>query len=265
MKILVLNTGVITAHTTGYHSHEYWQFDHYFNTETRLKVCLEGRVDYIDDTQAILIPPGGRHSIESFTPCKINSVKFMPEGDLSLFSGMKPGIIHIANYKDIFDALFTESLLDDMVETEIKKHFLYILVLRFRQEQEGSGRRFSQSLDPRINEAIGYINKNMISGNISLKKMASAAGMSLNHFIRVFQHEFGTTPMKFVRHLVIKKAIGLLAYSNLTLSQIAEMLNFPDQHTFSRSFKRETGLAPGSYRKKNIEPGNWIQEMTEKR
>ena len=265
MKILVLNTAKISAHTTGYHCHEYWQLDHYFDTETKLKVCLDGKIDYIDNSRAVLIPPGYMHSIESFTPSRINAVKFMPEDDSALYGGLKPGIIQVADYKDIFDAIFTGDALDDNVETEIKKHYLHILILRYHQEQDGSGRRFSQAQDPRINEAIFYINKNLASGDISVNKLAAAAGMSVNHFIRIFQHEQGPTPMKFVRRLVINKAINLLAYSSLSLLQISEMLNFPDQHTFSRSFKRETGLAPGHYRRKNKEPASWSQEVTEKR
>ena len=257
MKILVLHTTRIAPHTTGYHSHEYWQMDHYFDTETKLKVCIEGKIDYIDDSRAILIPPGCMHSIESFTPSRINAAKFMPEDDNALYRGLKPGIIQVADYKDIFDAVFTGDILDNDVETEIKKHYLHILILRYRQEQDGSGHKFSRALDPRMNEAIFYIRKNLTSGDISLDRLAAAAGMSVNHFIRVFQQELGTTPMKFVRRLIINKAISLLAYSNLSLIQISDMLNFPDQHTFSRSFKRETGLAPGHYRRKNNEPASY--------
>jgi AraC-like DNA-binding protein len=78
--------------------------------------------------------------------------------------------------------------------------------------------------------------------------------MSVNSFIRTFREETGMTPMRFVRQLIARRAIEMLAYSDLTQAEIAKRLNFQDLHSFSRYFRRETGSTPGNYRCRNREP-----------
>jgi len=43
----------------------------------------------------------------------------------------------------------------------------------------------------------------------------------------------------------------LLETPRLTISQIAENLNFSDQSFFGKFFKKQVGLSPSSYRTKN--------------
>ena len=107
--------------------------------------------------------------------------------------------------------------------------------------------------DERLSEAIFYM-KRKVSSNLNLERLASKANMSINHFIRCFKQEFGMTPMRYSRKLLIHKAIEMLNYSELSLTEIGDQLGFPDQHCFSRAFRRETGLPPGAYRKLQREP-----------
>jgi len=78
--------------------------------------------------------------------------------------------------------------------------------------------------------------------------------MSENHFIRCFKLEFGMTPMRYARKLLIHKAIEMLSYSELSLLEIGDQLGFPDQHCFCSAFHREVGQPPGAYRKLHREP-----------
>jgi AraC-like DNA-binding protein len=255
MKILTQNIDAfIKPGTTSNHTHPFWQLDYYFNSETKLKTKLNGVEDYLDDTRAILVPPGNFHQITTFSPCRISTFKFMPE-DNSMFEHLKAQVIELADYQEIMDNLFSFSIIDDPVQKDIINHYLHILLLRFLQNNErGRLGLTGKSLDPRLNEAIFYMKRNL-SNNISLDKLAIKAGMSLNHFVRCFKKEFGMTPMRYVRKQIARKAIFLLSYSEMTLSKIAESMDFPDQHSFSRAFSRETGLPPGAYRKMQKEPG----------
>jgi AraC-like DNA-binding protein len=45
------------------------------------------------------------------------------------------------------------------------------------------------------------------------------------------------------------KAQSLLRHSDKPLFEIADLVGYRSEAAFSKAFKRETGLAPGSYRK----------------
>ncbi|MFA7229768.1 MAG: AraC family transcriptional regulator [Victivallaceae bacterium] len=264
MKILTQNiNGFLKPHATTCHAHEFWQLDYYFETDTRLKVSLDGVNDYLDASRAALIPPGRKHCFESFTPCRISTVKFNFD-DNTLFKNLPATIIPLADCKDILDQVFINSIADDKLEQAVKIHYLYIMALRVLQGyREEAVHKRDKSMDSRLNEAIFYIKRNL-TGTISLEKLAAKSGMSVNHFVRIFRKELGMTPMHYVKKLIIRKAIELMGHSDLSLEQISEMLNFSDHHTFSRSFRRETGFPPGQYRKMQKEPLSTAQP-TEKR
>lgn len=155
-------------------------------------------------------------------------------------------------YSDIFDAVFSVDVNNTHLEEEICKHYLYLLLLRYRRECDGGN--ISHCYDRRINEVICYIKTNLITGDLSLKKLTAIANVSENHFIRLFQHETSITPIQYVRLLLAKKATNLLTHSSMSLREIALALRFPDPHSFSRSFKEVTGVPPGYCHRHNREP-----------
>ena len=253
MKILVQNFNIRNkAAKTAYHCHDFWQIDYYSQTDTRVRIKLDGKSDYLDDSRFVLIPPRCMHQFNVLNPCKISSIKFIPEDNCD-YSGLKGAVLEVADYSNIIDGIFSTSLAEDEFDVEVRKRYLEILLLRFRQQLQNGGRVHKKILDERLSEAIFYM-KRKASCELNLDKLAAKSNMSVNHFIRCFKREFGITPMRYSRRLLIRKAIELLTYSDLSLIEIGDQLGFPDQHCFSRAFRRETGLPPGTYRKLQREP-----------
>jgi len=253
MKILTQNFNI--SHKPGktaYHSHNFWQIDYYSHVETRVKIKLDGKADYLDDTRFVLIPPRGMHQFNVVSPCRISALKFMPE-DNSPYKDLKAAVLNIADYKNVFDGIFTTSVAENELDTKIREYYLEILLLRFLQQLKYGGSVQKKIHDERLSEAILYMKRN-VNSSLNLKKIASKANMSVNHFIRCFKREFGMTPMRYSRKLLIRKAVEMLNYSDLSLIEIGDQLGFPDQHCFSRAFRRETGFPPGTYRKLQREP-----------
>jgi len=60
------------------------------------------------------------------------------------------------------------------------------------------------------------------------------------------------SPKQTIATFLIQEIKILLTFSELTLSQIADRLHFPDQSHFGRFFKNATGLSPMSYRKQQL-------------
>jgi AraC-like DNA-binding protein len=252
MKILTQNFNIFHKPSkTAYHCHDFWQIDYYFHTETQVEVKLDGKNDYLSDTCFVLIPPRCMHQFNVLTNCRISAIRFMP-ADNTPFKELKAEVLDIADYKEVFDGIFTTSIAENKLDTEIRAHYLEILLLSVLRRLR-YGRIQEKIHDERLSEAIFYI-KRHTGDKLELKKLASKANMSVNHFIRCFKQEFGMTPMRYSRKLLIKKAVEMLSYSELSLIEISDQLGFPDQHCFSRAFRRETGLPPGSYRKLQREP-----------
>ena len=82
----------------------------------------------------------------------------------------------------------------------------------------------------------------------SIDQIASKAGCSLDHFIRLFRTYKGTSPLKYVIRIRMEAARNLLRYSGLRVNQVSQKLGYCDPYYFSRQFKRYTGINPSKCR-----------------
>lgn len=98
--------------------------------------------------------------------------------------------------------------------------------------------------------AINFIEDHVADRGLSLKRLASAAGMSPFHFCRIFKRHTSVTPMRFLvqKRLELAKALLTSASGNMTISQIANAVGFYDSSNFNKHFKRSAGITPSDYR-----------------
>lgn len=83
---------------------------------------------------------------------------------------------------------------------------------------------------------------------IHIEDMAKAMGISGNYLSRVFKKDTGEQLQAYINHVRVERAANLLIYSDETLAQIAEYVNFPTQSYFGKIFKAEKGMTPRQYR-----------------
>lgn len=81
---------------------------------------------------------------------------------------------------------------------------------------------------------------------------AERACLSPKHFSTVIQQETGHTAAWWIHSHVVAEAKSLLQLRrDLNIQTIADMLGFDNQASFSRYFRRETGLSPTVFRTTN--------------
>lgn len=96
-------------------------------------------------------------------------------------------------------------------------------------------------------EIITYINEHFRE-NISLEDLASHAGLSQYHFIRIFKKETGFTPHEYIINTRIATAKYLLKNSRLSVKDICFTTGFSCESVFCSAFKRHQGMTPAQYR-----------------
>lgn len=83
----------------------------------------------------------------------------------------------------------------------------------------------------------------------SLDELARESHRSRASVVRACRAATGESPMKRLREVRMAEARGLLGFSTLNVSQVAEYLGYPRVHEFSREFRRESGEPPSAVRR----------------
>ena len=84
---------------------------------------------------------------------------------------------------------------------------------------------------------------------INAELVAEKFRFSVSQLSRLFKREYGATVYNYILEQKIATAEKLLQNSSLTVKQIADMLNFTDEHYFCNIFKKKRGVTPGRIRK----------------
>ena len=85
---------------------------------------------------------------------------------------------------------------------------------------------------------------------ISLDEVSQVALISPYHLARLFKILYGQSPIKYHMVLRVEKAKKLLiSASHLSISDIANALNYNDPQHFSNQFKAVSGYTPSAFRK----------------
>ena len=109
------------------------------------------------------------------------------------------------------------------------------------------------SEDAALGLVLVHMRKNFAEP-LSNSELARIAGRSVRAFERMFRRQMQATPQQFLRRLRLRLACRELTTSRRSLAAIAADHGFCDQSHFVREFRREFGLPPGEYRKRQDGP-----------
>ena len=93
-----------------------------------------------------------------------------------------------------------------------------------------------------------YFEKNL-KEKISLEKVAKEIGISASGLSGNFKKFSGTSPIKYLNEMRIKKAEALLCNTSLSILEISKECGFENAYYFSNTFKKNKGVSPLKYRK----------------
>ncbi len=103
-----------------------------------------------------------------------------------------------------------------------------------------------------FDEAVKKIQDNYNTQEFSVSQLAGESGMSEVHFRRLFKKIYKISPQEYMTNFKINRAKELLKYSELTVREVSDFLDFSDPCYFSRIFKKKTDYTPSEYRSTGV-------------
>jgi AraC-like DNA-binding protein len=85
----------------------------------------------------------------------------------------------------------------------------------------------------------------------SLEELARRVGLSRAGFAAKFKAALGSPPLQYLTMLRVQKAMDLLANTPDKLESVSQAVGYRDAFSFSKAFKKVTGMPPRDFRQKD--------------
>jgi len=133
---------------------------------------------------------------------------------------------------------------------------LFVQILRaFVAHEEREGRPYESRagliqalMDPELSKALALMHKKP-EHPWTVAELAHRVGMSRTAFAVRFKAKAGVGPLEHLTQWRVQTACELLGEGQRSLDEVAWRVGYESAAAFSKAFKRETGVAPGAFRR----------------
>lgn len=220
-------------------------------------IDIDGRRLVVHKHEALLVPRNTPHvyGASADEPWSINWFHFigassdyfaylLPQDDYILTVAPEAEQPLKTLFNECYDAFLGSFVLERMIYVAQTLHHL-LGYLFF------NNRAFSPTLrTSRFHSVSGtqdYLRQNL-DQRLTLEDMASHAGLSKSHFMRLFKEQTGYSPVDYFIHLKVQRACMLLSVTRQSVYEISQAVGYEDPYYFSRIFKKIVGVSPSRYR-----------------
>lgn len=156
-----------------------------------------------------------------------------------IFTLMQEILREFLDKRDCYELLVKIKL--QTIFTEIIRHYDYI-------DREKARRPLPQEDVTQLNEVMRYIDEHL-DGEIRLAQLAAIAHVSPAYFSTLFKRYNGLSPVEFIVHKRVQRAIELIRTTHLNMTDVAMACGFNNSTNFYKAFRKVTGRTPVSYRR----------------
>jgi AraC family transcriptional regulator, transcriptional activator of pobA len=160
----------------------------------------------------------------------------------------------LKNESDIrfLESLFRQSISEirDAVEsnTEMLRSILDLILTTCAARYEVTENLLNKGKGQILVKRFFHLVEENHQKNLSMSDYSGMIGITPNHLTQTVKLLTGKTSSQIVKAKQLLEIKRLLVHTNLSVSEIANQLNFEDQSYFTKFFKRETGITPIQYR-----------------
>jgi len=223
------------------HSHTFWQ----------MELLQEGQFNWFSSNgkklmspkQLLLIPPGEFHGFEYFdTFARIVSIKFewkdqLVKPESGVLIGELPSVVYM-HIQSIFNYIF-ENQNKFIRETGVNLMLQAILIHLVKPVEDDANSLYSQIL-----KKIALLN----GKRMQVSDIAKSMNLSTSHLSREFRKLHGGPLKTYIDEATLAIAKKYLKFTGHSISNIGNLLGFPDVYSFSHFFKKYTGISPKEFR-----------------
>jgi AraC-like DNA-binding protein len=211
-----------------------------------LLLVYEGTLRFTENGKEYAITPGQYHIQQQGSTQRGHCPSDSPKYLYVHFLGTWADHGETLPYTGEFDYPEMKELLEQLDRMAHEKYtlaeqsalFLQILSILYRKGQNPA----------KGNEMAAYLRQNYRQ-NITLTQLAQEFHYSKNQIIHIFKENFDQTPVTYLNHVRLQRALHLLEATSRTTVEIAQACGFQNYSHFHRLFLRKTGVSPAIWRK----------------
>ena len=143
-------------------------------------------------------------------------------------------------YKDLIDVVVTERT--------GYRHVAAMLTAQLIARARTATQVEDDPAQKMLREAIFYIEQN-VDQPINVEQLAKTMNVGYSSFRHEFKRQVGLSPKQYHLQLRINKAKSLLTNTQLTVTEVADALNFKTPYYFMKLFKKRVAMSPTQWRR----------------
>lgn len=224
--------------------------DHGFNIVISGKIVYTdsfGRITEVTKGNVVYLPKGQRYEAEFFAGnqqrVRCVLVNFLLADADSNEICLSDGVATLCTDRDggllkgfqVVSGIYKTTM--DRLHT--KSAFLSLLqkIISACEDEDASG----------VEKCGEYIDRNYAE-RLAIPELAQMCGMSETTFRKRFRERFGMSPTAYIAVRKMQVACDLLRSSDITITEISEMLGFYDTSYFYKTMRHYIGMTPAEYR-----------------
>lgn len=241
--------------------HDYYEL--YFLLSGEREFFIESKLFLLQSGSFCIVPPFSMHKTEGEAYERINlyvSKNLLTDSENAFLQNISEQCAFVFNRKQL---QFIIPLLKEASEVETadaskKRNFILSFiktVIAYMQTQMLTPLTPTGTLnspkhsDTLILQIVAYINKEY-QQKLTLDMLAKKFYLSRNTLCKRFRDQMNCSPIQYAVYTRLNKAKMYLSSTDKNVSEIAELCGFPSANYMGIIFKKQIGISPLNYRKK---------------
>ena len=235
------------------HTHNHTEL--FFIVSGKGQFLIEDRVFPVDVNNLVIINPNVTHTEDSLNAQPLEYIVLGIDGiELATSENSNGQFCILDHFESVEISSCLRNILREMEQKntgyeDICQAYMEILIIRLMRSTSLAVPEEPQIISTNRQCAAirRYIDMHF-KESLTLEQLAEESHMNKYYLSHAFKREYGVSPINYMISRRIEESKYLLAETDLSMSQIAQLLGFSSLSYFSQVFRRTQGISPKEYR-----------------
>ena len=235
------------------HTHNHTEL--FFIVSGRGQFLIEDQVFPVDVNNLVIINPNVPHTEDSLNAQPLEYIVLGIEGiELATSENSNGQFCILDHFESVEISSCLRNILREMEQKntgfeDVCQAYMEILIIRLMRSTS-----LAVQADPQVisgNRQCAAVRRYIdlhFKESMTLDQLAEEAHMNKYYLSHAFKREYGVSPINYMISRRIEESKYLLAETDLSMSQIAQLLGFSSLSYFSQVFRKTLDVSPMEYR-----------------